>query len=224
MTKLILFPYAGSLGIAYNQWVKQLKSSFEVHRIVYTSLKEGVRNYECTSWNELMDLLYKKIEVLAEDEDYIFFGHSMGSRAAYEMYKRLWENGKPLPRRIILSGCEILSKITKDPDLLNEQEFREEYINLGGISDQVLACDELADLAFADLRKDVKLLSQYRFKPVPMKSSVTVLNGDLDNISSKEEWDELLGTEVEWKLYKGKHFFIYDHEQEIFNELLSYML
>lgn len=224
MTKLILFPYAGSLGLGYNQWIKQLKNSFEVHRIVYTSLKEGVRDYECASWNELMDLLYKKIAVLAEDEDYIFFGHSMGSRAAYEMYKRLWENGKPLPRRIIFSGCLELSKLTEDPDLLNEHEFREEYIKLGGISDEVLACEELADLAFTDLRKDVKLLSQYRFTPVPMKSPVTVLNGEDDRISSKEEWDDLLDTEVEWKLYKGKHFFIYDHEQEIIDDLFSYML
>lgn len=224
MTKLILFPYAGSLGLGYNQWTKQLQNSFEVHRIVYTNLKEGVRNYDCTSWNELMDLLYKKIEILAENEDYILFGHSMGSRVAYDIYKRLWENGKPLPKKIILSGCRILSRITEDPDLLNEQEFRDEYIEMGGISEEVLACDELADLAFAELKKDIKLLSQFRFIPVPIESSVTILNGDHDSFSSKEEWDELLDTEVEWKLYKGKHFFIYDHEQEIFNDLYSYKL
>ena len=222
MTKLILFPYAGSLGLAYNQWMKSLRTKFDATRIVYTDLKEGKRNYECASWEELMELLFQKVSQIVTDDDYIFFGHSMGSRAAYEMYRRILKENMPLPKKIILSGCQSLEHMTTDPDLLTEEKFRKEYIELGGISDEVLACEELAELAFAELRKDVKLLSQFRYVKTSVKCPVTILNGELDKISTKEEWEELLGKEVEWKLYSGKHFFIYDHETEIVDKLLSY--
>ncbi|SES70403.1 thioesterase II family protein [[Clostridium] polysaccharolyticum] len=222
MTKLFLFPYAGSLGLGYSQWVKKLKNNYDIVRIVYTDLKEDRRNYRCSSWDELVDLVYKKVANSITDDDYIFFGHSMGSRMEYELYSRLYQNNLPLPKRIIFSGCRKLSVKTKDPRECSEREFREEYISLGGISEEVLACEELADMAFEDLKMDVELLSQFQFVPVPMKCPVTIWNGNLDKISLKKEWEELLGCQVEWKLYMGKHFFIYDQEEEIIQELISY--
>lgn len=221
MTKLILFPYAGSLGIGYTQWLKQLKTKFEVHRITYTELKEGKREYLCNSWKELCELTFEKILPVIKEGDYIFYGHSMGSRVEYEMYQRILENGLKLPRRIIFSGCEVLTKITQNPDAQTEEAFREEYISLGGISDEVLDCQELAELAFMDLKKDVRLLSEFRFQPVPMKCPVEVWNGTRDKYSEKEKWEELLGCEVDWKCYEGKHFFIYDNQEKLIEYLLS---
>lgn len=222
MTKIILFPYAGSLGLAYNQWVKPLKRGFEVHRICYTELKEGCRNYQCSTWDELTDLMFRKVSRLVKDGDYIFFGHSMGSRAAYEMYKKLYEYNMPLPEKMILSGCQALNHPVKNPEDSTEEQFRNEYISLGGISEEVLACDELAELAFTELRKDVMLLKDFSFEYVPVQCPVVVLNGSKDTISSKEEWENLLQREVEWKLYSGKHFFIYDYQDEIIENLLAY--
>lgn len=221
MTKLILFPYAGSLGIGYNQWLKQLKERFDTYRLNYTELKPGLREYNCHNWEELCELLFEKVRDIVKDGDYVFFGHSMGSRTEYEMYRQIVKNQLPLPKKIYFSGCTVLTKPTKDPSLSSEAEFREEYSKLGGISDEVLACKELADLAFAELRKEVQLLSQYRYEPIEMKCPVTVLNGDRDKYSSKESWEEVLGCNVDWNIYNGKHFFIYDHQDEIFRDLFS---
>lgn len=221
MTKLILFPYAGSLGIGYNQWMKQLRTKFEVHRITYTELKEGIRNYNCTSWEELISLTYEKILPIMKEGDYIFFGHSMGGRVEYEMYKKAVENNLPLPKQMIVSGCRVLSVPVKDPRLQTEQEFRDEYIELGGLSDEVLACKELADLAFEDLKKDAILLSEFRFSPIKVDVPVVILNGSKDKRSTKEEWEELFRCPVDWKLYEGKHFFIYDHQDEILEQLMA---
>lgn len=221
MTKLILFPYAGSLGIGYVQWMKQLKTKFEVHRINYNELKEGQREYLCNSWQELCDLAFEKILPIIKEGDYIFFGHSMGGRMEYEMYRRILEHGLVLPKKIIISGCRVLTNITTNPDEQTEEEFRQEYIDLGGLSDEVLACQELAELAFEDLKKDVRLLSEFRFYQVPMKCQVEVWNGTKDRYSEKEEWEELFGCEVSWKIYEGKHFFIYDHQETMIEQLLS---
>lgn len=221
MTKLLLFPYAGSLGLGYTQWLKPLAKKFEVHRIVYTELSDEKYDYSSLDWESLIDIVFEEIAEIIKEGDYVLFGHSMGSRVIYDIYRRILANQLPIPNEIIFSGCRTLEYRTKTPDLYTEQEFRDEYISLGGISDQVLECKELADLAFDELRKDVKLLSQYRYVPVEMKCPVTVLNGERDKISSKEEWETLLGTEVDWKLYKGKHFFIYDFQDDIIEELYS---
>ncbi|MBR3772322.1 MAG: hypothetical protein IKL07_08635 [Clostridium sp.] len=217
--KLILLPYAGSLGLAYNQWTKSLREKYELYRIDYTKLKAGVREYECKSWMELCELLFEKIRDIITDDDYILFGHSMGTRAAYEIYDRLVENDMPLPKQIILSGCCVFTKPSEDPIGMPEEIFREKYIKLGGISDQVLACKELADYTFEDLRKDVHLLSQYQYKPLKITCPVMVLNGEQEEFSSKEEWEALLGCEVEQRFYPGKHFFIFDEENDILNDV-----
>lgn len=217
--KLILLPYAGSLGLAYNQWLKALREKYELYRINYTSLKPGVREYECSTWDELCELLFEKIRGIVTDEDYIIFGHSMGSRAAYEMYLRIVESGMPLPKQIIFSGCKVLTELHKDPTNVPEDEFRQEYIDLGGISEEVLACEELADYTFEDLRKDISLLCHYQYKPAKIACPVMVLNGEDEAHSSKEEWEDIVGHEVEQIIYPGKHFFIYDEENDILNNV-----
>lgn len=222
MTKIILFPYAGSLGLGYSQWIRPLEKKFEVHRIVYTELKDGLREYRPLSWDELSELMFQRVVKMIGTGDYILFGHSMGSRAVYEMYRKIVEHKLPLPKRLIFSGCRTLSYGIKGPENYTEEEFKTTYIALGGISDQVLECEELAELAFSDLRKDVTLLSQFQYEPVEMKCPVTVWNGSRDKISSKKEWETLLGIEIEWEVYEGKHFFIYDYQDEIIQKLCSF--
>lgn len=217
--KLILLPFAGSLGLAYNQWAKPLRNKYELYRIDYTKLKPGVRNYDCSSWTELCDLLFEKMKEIVTDEDYVIFGHSMGSRAAYEMYLRIVENGMPLPRQIIFSGCTVLSEGHRDPMGMPDDAFRKDYISLGGISEQVLKHKELADLTFDELKKDIHILSQYEYRPMHMKCPVMVLNGEEEARSSKEEWEALLGCQVEQRIYPGKHFFIFDKENDILNDV-----
>ena len=145
--KVFCMPHAGASASVYYKWEELLNEwKFELIPIEYQG--HGIRADEdfYEDFDSMMEDVYEQVvEKLGESSRYVIFGHSMGSRAAYEMYKRLWENGKPLPRRIIFSGCLELSKLTEDPDLLNEHEFREEYIKLGGISDEVLACEELAE-------------------------------------------------------------------------------
>lgn len=221
VTNLVLFPYAGSLGLAYNAWMKRLRNDFLVSRIDYTGLNREHRYYECRSWEELCDRCYEKLMDLNLDEDTIFYGHSMGARMQYEMYKRLLAEHRPCPSKIIFSGCESLKKITNDPYKDSEEKFRQEYIEMGGISDQVLACQELAELAFEALKKDVYLLSQFRFEPVKMNCQVTILNGMEDDYTTKEEWEDTLDCKVSYKMFEGKHFFIYDYEDDVLDEFYT---
>lgn len=221
MKKLILLPYAGSLGLAYTKWVKVLSERFELYRVDYNRLYSEKNYYEPSSWNELVELLMKKIQSIIVDGNYIIYGHSMGVRMAVVIYYEMKKKGLPLPEKLILSGCELLSKKTKNPDEEGKEEFRKEYIEMGGISDEVLANDELAELAFEALEKDIRLLSQYDYEDYKTKIEcpVSILNGRKDKISAKEDWEELLGIPVEYHVYEGKHFFIYDHEKEILEYL-----
>lgn len=221
MKKLILLPYAGSLGLAYTKWVRPLSGEFDLYRIDYNRLHPEKNYYEPSSWVELVELVMRKIESIVTDDNYIIYGHSMGVRMAAVVYYEMKKKGLPLPEKVILSGCELLSEITKDPDEQGKKEFRNEYIEMGGISDEVLENDELSELAFEALEKDIRLLSQFDYEDYKTRFEcpVSILNGNKDHISSQKEWEELLGIPVEYHIYEGKHFFIYDHEKEIIEYL-----
>lgn len=221
MKKLILLPYAGSLGIAYTKWSKVLSERFELYRVDYNRLYPGKNYYEPSSWNELVELLMKKVQSITTDGNYIIYGHSMGVRMAAVIYYEMKKKGLPLPEKLILSGCRLLSEKTKNPDEEGKEKFRKEYIEMGGISEEVLANDELAELTFEALEKDIRLLSKYNYENYKTKIEcpVSILNGSKDTISTKEDWEELLGIPVEYHVYEGKHFFIYEHEKEILEYL-----
>lgn len=221
MTKLILFPYAGALGLAYNQWLKRLEQQFLVLRIAYNDLKSGTSQYDCLNWDELMDKLFEKLKSTIKEGDYIFFGHSMGSRVEYEMYRKIVEKKLPLPKIMIISGCKVFTEGVIDPTFISEEEFRKKCIKLGGISNEVLEIPELTEIVFNELIRDIKILSQFQFFPVKIESPVIVLNGDDDEFSTKEEWEEILKCKVDWRLYEGNHFFIYKNKKEILEELCN---
>lgn len=97
----------------------------------------------------------------------------------------------------------------------------EEYVALGGISDEVIASKELYELVTTELIKDVYLLSQFDFDEISNKfrCPVEVMIGTQDQYSTKKEWEEVLGREIEYRIYEGKHFFIYSREQEVLEEI-----
>lgn len=74
MTKLILFPYAGALGMAYNQWLKRLEQQFLVVRIAYNDLKSGISQYDYLNWDELMDKLFEKLKLAIKGVITYFLG------------------------------------------------------------------------------------------------------------------------------------------------------
>jgi medium-chain acyl-[acyl-carrier-protein] hydrolase len=101
--KLICFPYAGGGASTYIPWIKDLP--YNVELIIIQSPGRGTRINESPYVNihSLISNLIKAIPDIL-DKPYILFGHSLGSRIAFELMRHLKILNYAPPQHFIASG------------------------------------------------------------------------------------------------------------------------
>ncbi len=221
--KLIIIPSAGSMGFEYANIIAKLKDISEVYVVKYKGRGQRICEGYSNTWDELVEDVFMQVKENIDYKNYIILGHSMGSTIAYETYYKIIESNIKQPKAICFCGNE--SPNTMDKKLkskLNDKEFKDYFIKLGGISKEVLECDELSQMVFEILRQDINLLESYNYKERnhPIKSDVFVINGKEDNVRVDEKlWNKAVKTSVNFIKISGGHFFMFKYEDEFLNEI-----
>ena len=106
--KLFCIPYAGCSASIYSKWKRKLPQDIEL-----IPLEPAGRGRRCdeplyNNLNEAVDDLYwEAAKVLDRSDEYILFGHSMGSLLAFELYYKLMEEGFREPLHLYVSGARL---------------------------------------------------------------------------------------------------------------------
>ena len=81
--KLICFPYAGGSAMVYSKWQKLIDSSIEI--VPFELPGRGTRFCEdlCDDMDQLVEDIYYQLEDTFQSDDYMLYGHSMGSWIVY---------------------------------------------------------------------------------------------------------------------------------------------
>lgn len=147
------------------------------------------------------------------DKPYILFGHSLGSRVAYEFSKQCPRLGLPQPRLLIASGSpapHFPSERTFIHDL-PDAKLIDKLREFNGTPEEVLSNHELVQFLIPLLRADFKIADVYRAAPAPLPCPLLVLAGTEDwevTRDAVEGWRELSqdGCDIHW--IPGGHFFV----------------
>jgi surfactin synthase thioesterase subunit len=203
--KVISFPFAGG------------------NRYSFRKIFERERNHHALEWDRqsellelrciLEDLVYKTL-TLKGNEEFIIYGHSMGALVGYLVCHKLQELGLPMPKKLVVSGrkspsvphCDFISH-------LNDQEFWNGVVSLGGIPDEMLNYPVLIEYYLPIFRYDFQLIESYQYEEKEK------LNIPIDIFYGSEEAveKEMIGWRTETTKearviqLKGNHFFIFDH-------------
>jgi len=84
---LICIPYAGGGAGIYLPWTDKLIADVELHIIQLPGRGSHYSRKPIDNMSELIDSLFPQIEHLLT-QDYVIFGHSLGTRIGYELVKR----------------------------------------------------------------------------------------------------------------------------------------
>ena len=101
--RMFCFPYAGGSAATFIPWVKQLPSWLELVAVQPPGRSSRMFEEPYQEMQLLIDDLILAFKQLI-DKPFMFFGHSLGSRVAFELSKRLQSEGLPLPQHFIASG------------------------------------------------------------------------------------------------------------------------
>ncbi len=211
--KLICFPYAGGNTSTFSPWLSELPNNIEL--ILIQLPGRGSRLFE-DIYYDMGSLIKKLLEFFPTliDKPYILFGHSLGSRVAFELATKLKEMGKPLPEHFVASGSRAPHFAINEKQIHNlpDKEFISELRQMGGTPDEILDNEELIELLLPALKADFTIAEKYFYLGNEvLDCPISVLGGKNDievTVASLNGWSDLFLKPAEVHMIAGGHFFI----------------
>lgn len=166
---------------------------------------------------DMVEDLFHKIIGCFDGEEYSFFGHSMGSIVAYELYYRIKESGFKCPEHIFFSGhaspdCRSNAIIKY---LLPDEALILEITKMGGFSEAVLQENKLVKTMLPIIRNDFRIIETYQYTPYreKMNCPISILYGVQDTIGVDDlkRWRRFTIGDCSFYGFNGNHFFINDY-------------
>lgn len=222
--RLICLPYAGGSAATYVPWAAQLPADVELVAVQPPGRASRIGERPHAEMNALVaDLAAVFHEV--SDKPYVLFGHSLGSRVAFEFTRQCPGFGLPQPRLLIGSGSRAphFPSVRESVHDLPEAAFVDKLRELNGTPEEVLNNRELIQFLIPLLRADFKIADVYRATPAPLPCPLVVLAGTEDwevTREAVEGWRELSdnGCDIHW--IPGGHFFV-EHNRALVLEQVN---
>lgn len=225
--RLFCFPFAGGTANTFTPWVDPLAAE-KIELILIQPPGRGARFGEPphTSMDSLIKELMQHAEFITSRTPYVLFGHSLGSRVAYELCSRLMVSGLPLPEYFIASGSRAPHFPNENASLhdLPQKKFIQQLKELNGTPKELLENQALMELVTPLLRADFKISETYQAKKICMPLPILVFGGEDDHDITPyhlEMWGELSTQGCEVVQFLGDHFFIEQYCEQVLTQLSS---
>jgi surfactin synthase thioesterase subunit len=223
--RVFCFPFAGGSVNTFYTWLDKISNQVELVFVQPPARGSRIAEKPHESMESLVGELMESVQFICS-KPYMLFGHSLGSRVAYELCCHLHRSGKNLPHHFIASGSRgphVPSDKLKIYDL-PQDEFVAELAKLNGTPKEVLANKELLDLLSPALRADFKLADTVSTNKIIMPFPITVFNGledqDIKPVHLKA-WGDLSCYDSEIVNFPGGHFFINEHPSLVIAKVSS---
>jgi surfactin synthase thioesterase subunit/GNAT superfamily N-acetyltransferase len=224
--RLFCLPYAGGDGAVFSAWPAGLPASVEVCPILLPGRAGRIAEPLVGNMTLLVAAVAKGLADWT-DRPFALFGHSTGALVAFELARRLEQEGRA-PAGLFVSGCGAPQLPPGRPGRIHDlpaAEFLEQLRALGGTPDAMLADPELRDLMLPILRADFRLTETYRYEPgVPLRCPITAFTGVQDRFVSRrsaEAWRDQTTGAFDLRMLPSDHLFPISDRQLLLQLLAS---
>lgn len=226
--KLICIPYAGGMSYTYLVWKKYLPEDIELIPIELPGRGRRYNEQLIVDMNDMVHDIFKQIKDIINENEYVLFGHSMGSTITYELIKIIRKNQCREPLHIFYSGRlaphlnNYYKKISDHPD----DSFFEAVYKMGGTPKEVYDIKELRSMYLPVLKADFCLLENYCSgnEIEPSASNISIFYGEQDNNTKTltiKEWRDYSKGVCDFYEFSGEHFFIKDQAESVVKKIVD---
>jgi medium-chain acyl-[acyl-carrier-protein] hydrolase len=221
--RLFCFPYGGGGIPVFRGWAEALPG-VELWVLSLPGRWSRLQERPLTDLPALVEELETALRPLAGDR-FVFFGHSLGARVAFELARLLRRRERPLPLLLMVSASSAPQCPASDPPLhtLPREAFIAALRARHALLDEVLAHQELLDVVLPYLLADFTLLETavYVTEP-PLTCPITAFGGAADVQVGADElaaWSAQTSSIFTQKLFPGDHLFLHTSQVELLNEI-----
>lgn len=225
--RLFCFPYAGGSITTFNPWNRLLPPEIEVAVITLPGRGSRLSEPAYSSMSEIVENLFKVFQSESPPIPYVFYGHSMGARIAYELMVRMQAQNYPLPKHFFASGSIAPTRLRKKKTIhhLSDEKLIYKLGKMNPRSREVLANKELASMLLPSLRADFKIVETYQCThATQLACGVSVFSGKRDDEAKAKEilpWHELFSSHTNPHWFEGDHFFVDSHRVSVTQEIIK---
>ncbi|WP_045520445.1 thioesterase II family protein [Clostridium sporogenes] len=226
--RLFVFPYAGGGASVFRNWQKEFKD-INVFAAQYPGREDRIAEDPIKNFHELLQEIFLSIiDFIPENNNYYFFGHSLGTKIIYELALKLKKEKNTVPRRIIVAGGRAPCFKEMNPIYnLNDEEFIKELKRFSGTPEKILANNELMNIFLPMLRADFEIDEKYENKVIEkLDCSILGLMGTEDSELTLDElmkWSEYTNKDFNCKKIEGGHMFINTNYIQVINCIKEFM-
>ncbi|BFH66556.1 thioesterase [Paenibacillus dendritiformis] len=224
--KLFCIPHAAGSASLFHHWKELVPASVDLIPLELAGRGKRFAEALYPSFDDALEDLRALMLRYPLDQPYALFGHSMGSLLAYELAWQLQNMGVRPPEALFLAGQLPPNRFPVHHGLhrLPDNELWDLLLELGnGAWDRNDA--EIRDVYLPIFRGDLRVCETYRFRPGRDKLTcrLVIMNGEQDAWVGEElgEWRQLSEKACEFKFFRGGHYFIYEEERQVIDQILQ---
>lgn len=215
---LFLLHYAGGNVYSYNFITPYLKERFNIIPIELPGRGKRIREKLLFDKDLAVNDVLNQILNNLNSKPFLIYGHSMGASLGLSVINELEKRGL-FPLCFVATG-------NPGPNIKNDrQRFdlpKEEFISelkiLGGIENEVIENEQLFSFFEPVLRADFEIVEKKSGLSNDLKISTPIYAcmGDKEKYCNQiQNWEQYTSNSFKSRIFKGNHFFIYDHAEEI---------
>lgn len=216
--KIIAFPFAGGSAYSFQPITRRLPEDHEMIVLEYPGRGKRVDEVLLHDMEAVIEDVYPAfLSAIRGEAAYLVYGHSMGALTAFLCCRRLVQEGRPLPVRLVVSGMggpafgRAHRTVMHD---LPQDIFWDEVMRIGGAMNDMREVPELALFFEPVLRADFRAVETYTYAEGPMLPvEIRVVYGTEEGLTQTaiDRWQSESILPVRQYAFPGDHFFILQH-------------
>lgn len=222
--RLICFPYAGGSAASYLDWINWLPKEIDLIAVQPPGRASRIfePGYKC------MDDLVSELMVHLQPEldlPFMFYGHSLGSRIAFECMNYFHMLCGKLPIHFIASGSRGPHLPPRKTSIyrLPDEQFIEKLKTTYGTPMEILNNTDLMELCLPMLRADFELADKYLYSGSKVFDCPASVFGGIEDTEITADdlltWQRYFVDSVEVKHFAGDHFFVDSCKTQVVTEV-----
>ncbi|MCD7962100.1 MAG: thioesterase domain-containing protein [Rikenellaceae bacterium] len=224
--QLFCLPYAGGSSLVFKDWKNHFSPRIEIIPIEFAGRGKRIHENGYSDIDEAVDDVFRFLKNNVTTPHYALFGHSLGAFIAYFVCQKIIDTKFQLPVHVFFSGKGAITAgkaSGRKVHLLDNEDFIEEILSLGGTPPEFFEHPELLELFLPVLRNDFRIaeseVEHLKIQPLDIDISAFFgTNEDLTNIQ-KNNWKLHTTKSCSLHYFEGGHFFINDQIKAVTKQI-----